>query len=110
YKRYIRILDALFSKGSHDGKVSQVLKDEILDMVFHKQERENSMISNHIAAARMLRNNGYIRIIGCKIKHPRPDDPILERLLQHPNMPSSFKVDLRNLNWLHNRTSIERSM
>lgn len=102
YKRHIRILDALFSEGSTDEEVSQELIDQILYIVFPRQDRDDSLIKGYIEKARMLRDGGYIRIIGGKIKHPRPDNLTLERLLRHPNKPNSFKVDLKNLNWSRN--------
>lgn len=99
YKRHIRILDALFTEGFYDEKVSEGFKNEIPEIFFPKQDKDNSTIDTLIEKARMLRDGGYIRIIGGKIKHPRPDNLTLERLLRHPNKPNSFKVDLKSLNW-----------
>ncbi|MBL8500809.1 MAG: hypothetical protein JNL77_09555 [Nitrosomonas sp.] len=107
FKVHIRILDALFTEGSYDGKVSKKFKDEIHNIIFTKQDREDSTINHHIETARMLRDGGYIRIVNCKIRHPRPDENELEKLLQHPNKPSSFRVNLKTLEWFPTKIPVK---
>ena len=107
YKGYIRILDALFTEGSYDGKVSKEFRDEILNIIFPKQDREDSTIEGYIQNAKMLRDGGYIRIINRKIKYPRPDENVLEKLLQHPNKHSSSRINLKTLKWSRTKIPVE---